>query len=584
MRSVCIALLRWGGWPGWTPLLMRTLELNPSIRFIILGDMRPLLHRWPNNAKFQRCSVLEVLQRVRSVLSVSPRELAVSGGASKISDFKPMLGELFPELFTGCDWWGYMQEDEFLGDLRSFLDESLLDAYDTISPLPEPLFHAGPFMLYRNAPHVNSLFHRSSEWRMVVSDPRYLVFDEWWGELREHMSEVVRREAAAGRLRAYTSRPTSDGKLWLNDDMIYAESLSAEGQNSDAQTTPVYKGSWWNSSEQRWYHDSLIVSWRNGRLWKGPGSHVTELWDGNQGQLAVLHIMGSKARRAFRELADSEHLRRIAAQAHEFHVTRHGLWIKGSGEGRMHTWYSGRFPGVHMLVRSTDLARMTQSLAALGQPSHASALLKASEAVLPCVANARHDQLMALPPDSCEECERVQAATAAALARASQPACGASAQPQGQEELGGASVQLPHFYCLPKPAAASEEPRRREWATHRNRTTAAASCAPQLRGSPTTSNSECAALLSKTLREQLRVKLPEEGRHLTEPSLLPSWAFVYGLTPCMALKSKAHAAAGAMLPTGGRALFKTPASGHRREGVLVLAPGNGRPRRKSTVG
>ena len=90
---------------------------------------------------------------------------------------------------------GYHQEDQFLGDLSAFLDEPLLASHDVMSPLPSPFFHAGPFMVYRNAPLSNGLYRRSSEWRSVVRAKEYRAFDEWWGtDITDDMAEVVKRE------------------------------------------------------------------------------------------------------------------------------------------------------------------------------------------------------------------------------------------------------------------------------------------------------------------------------------------------------------------------------------------------------
>ena len=97
---VCLFVLRWGEWPPWSALLLRTMEHNPSIRFLLLGDHKPLTHRWHSNVAFHEQSLRQVLERARSALGVSvSKELAsVSGGASKISDLKPMLAHLYPEL------------------------------------------------------------------------------------------------------------------------------------------------------------------------------------------------------------------------------------------------------------------------------------------------------------------------------------------------------------------------------------------------------------------------------------------------------------------------------------------------------
>lgn len=95
-------VLRWGGWPSWTPLLLQTMRANPTVRFLILGDMQPAFpmqaDSWPAHIEFHATSVKAVLRKVRMVLGEAPASsLSVAGGASKISDFKPMLAQLFPE-------------------------------------------------------------------------------------------------------------------------------------------------------------------------------------------------------------------------------------------------------------------------------------------------------------------------------------------------------------------------------------------------------------------------------------------------------------------------------------------------------
>jgi hypothetical protein len=76
-------------------------------------------------------------------------------------------------------------------------------------------------MLYRNTPRVNELWKKSAVARRVLSSPRYLVFDEWWGALRaeDNLPRVLGREAEAGHIRLSRS---SVRRKWLTDDKRHA--------------------------------------------------------------------------------------------------------------------------------------------------------------------------------------------------------------------------------------------------------------------------------------------------------------------------------------------------------------------------
>lgn len=143
--SVCLFILRWGGWPPWAALQLRTMERNPTVRFMIIGDEPPHHHKWPVNVVFHRVTQRTIQQRVQKHLGIAPAGgLAVAGGSSKISDFKPMLAHLFPEkIKTGCDFWGYAQEDELFGDLRAYLDEETLGCAHMLPSVPSALSTRG---------------------------------------------------------------------------------------------------------------------------------------------------------------------------------------------------------------------------------------------------------------------------------------------------------------------------------------------------------------------------------------------------------------------------------------------------------
>lgn len=268
--SLAFLVGRWGGWPPWTPLLMRSFSTNPSITFITLSDSPPAAGRLlPSNVRHVPLSLEGLLVRMRRQVGCTLRTLssasstrAGSGGnhatsSSKSNDFKPMWGLAFADLLAGYDWWGYLQEDLVVGDLRAAFDAPLLASSDVVSPFLPPLNASGILMMFRNNAYVNSLWNRvraerpspsfchtlcwlfwahsyasyrilsyaagqSRAAHRVLSTGAYLVFDEgFWGPLAhgDSFARVLGRESDAGRLRLTRS---SRERHWMADDKQYA--------------------------------------------------------------------------------------------------------------------------------------------------------------------------------------------------------------------------------------------------------------------------------------------------------------------------------------------------------------------------
>ena len=126
MPPVAIFTGRWGSWPGWMPLVLKSLSHNTWAHFILLSEAPPraLL---PANVIFHNLSIesLEFKMREKVGLNVnlSVRDTSANGEATgmstaKTNDLKPMWGEVFADsLLRGYEWWGYLQEDVLLGDV-----------------------------------------------------------------------------------------------------------------------------------------------------------------------------------------------------------------------------------------------------------------------------------------------------------------------------------------------------------------------------------------------------------------------------------------------------------------------------------
>jgi len=191
------------------------------------------------------------------------------------------------------------QEDVLLGQLDSLcLTPSLFDQVDIISPFQFPMNSSGIFMLFRNTPAVNALWRKSADAPRVLSDPRYLVFDEWWGKSKDHMPAVIGREVDAKRLR-----------------MKYGTNL-------------------WYASDNRANYETILC-WRRGAVHAVTRLIGTERLpcfgnaapqSGMRG-VCIFHLAELKKVVPINQLRLSEAAQAALSASAEFSLTRHGLFL-----------------------------------------------------------------------------------------------------------------------------------------------------------------------------------------------------------------------------------------------------------------
>lgn len=154
-------------------------------------------------------------QSLRNVAQSTDGQGHVRGQYFKIVDFKPLVAMLFPNLLVGCDWWGYIDNDIWLGDLRTHVLPQLIsgeaDFYG--KDVDSALFNGpayGPFTLQRNNQNITSLMNSSSSReivRMVLKIPHPVCFSEWgkedWGGLgfNHSYSGIIMAAQEAGFVR-----------------------------------------------------------------------------------------------------------------------------------------------------------------------------------------------------------------------------------------------------------------------------------------------------------------------------------------------------------------------------------------------
>lgn len=148
----------------------------------------------------------------------------------KVNDFKPLFAYLFPKYVEGYDWWGHVDNDMIVGNIRKWLTDDVLSQSDIITDFPGSeygeLFTHGPFTMYRNNAMNNELFKLSAlPLSTILGNPDNVCFDEWGecGKMDKHvgasMSGIIHkyRESLGIRWRGSALPMALDFECYKND-------------------------------------------------------------------------------------------------------------------------------------------------------------------------------------------------------------------------------------------------------------------------------------------------------------------------------------------------------------------------------
>lgn len=175
MTKLCLLSIWLGKLPETFELWKRSVLNNPTVDVYLITDNTGLQEE--ANLKVITMSFSEIKKRFQTMLKF-PISL---DSPYKLCDYRPVWGEAFREITESYEFWGHIDMDIVLGDIRAFLTDDLLAKYDK-------LFEAGCFILYRNTVEMRELYKRSMEkenmaypYKKVFQCPYACYFDEYLG-------------------------------------------------------------------------------------------------------------------------------------------------------------------------------------------------------------------------------------------------------------------------------------------------------------------------------------------------------------------------------------------------------------------
>lgn len=168
MKKILFICPYYGHFPNYFSLVLKSIEYNPSINWLIFTDDKTK-YNFPNNVQVEYLDFSELNQRIQRKLGCSKLFAPY-----KLCDIRPFYGIVFEDYIATYDFWGHCDFDCFFGDIRKWLKDDILSDYNKVLFL-------GHMSLYKNSIKMQSLvteYLALPETRKALSVPYPCQLDE----------------------------------------------------------------------------------------------------------------------------------------------------------------------------------------------------------------------------------------------------------------------------------------------------------------------------------------------------------------------------------------------------------------------
>lgn len=178
MKSIVIIGTYYGKLTDFMSLFLKTVELNPTVDFLIMTDI-DCEDIVPPNVRLVKYTFEELVAYIQGKYKFKLGNIDYYS----ICKFRPAFGDIFEEYISNYDYWGYCDYDILLGNIRHFFTDDLLEQYDKF------LSH-GHFTLFRNNNEMKTLYKEKA--RGVVDYKQVFSSDLLIGHFEEYPYGISR--------------------------------------------------------------------------------------------------------------------------------------------------------------------------------------------------------------------------------------------------------------------------------------------------------------------------------------------------------------------------------------------------------
>lgn len=171
MYSIAMLAFQFGKLPNYFQLWLNSAGYNNSIDFYIFTDDESK-YTVPSNVHIKKMTFEEMKSRIQSKFDF---KICINK-PYKICDYRPAFGIIFENEILEYNFWGTVDLDVILGDIRAYATEKVLEKYNRFLTRDH-------FTLYRNTKEVNRRFMKrmtavEQPYKKVFTDSSIYAFGE----------------------------------------------------------------------------------------------------------------------------------------------------------------------------------------------------------------------------------------------------------------------------------------------------------------------------------------------------------------------------------------------------------------------
>jgi Family of unknown function (DUF6625) len=168
-RRAMVLIAHFGKLPEWFDVWLHTAKFNPGIDFHVFQEV--ISTSQDGNVFFHYMTLKDCNQL--PLLKVEGCEIR---NPYKFCDYRPLIAELFPEIISPYEYWGWGDLDVIYGDILSIVEPSFNRKFDYVSTGWQG--ESGPLGFLRNSEQVNRLWRLLPDVHSKLNDEKYVRIDE----------------------------------------------------------------------------------------------------------------------------------------------------------------------------------------------------------------------------------------------------------------------------------------------------------------------------------------------------------------------------------------------------------------------